>query len=89
MDRDLWGALVRLVIPDEVKFEPKILETITDEDGWYMIEYKHKGKPNENYLIQVWLDGDQEDVEDLPDYVVIVSLKGNSFKEVHVPPPTP
>lgn len=54
-----------------------------------MIEYKHKGKPNENYLIQVWLDGDQEDVEDLPDYVVIVSLKGNSFKEVHVPPPTP
>jgi hypothetical protein len=78
------GALVRLIIPEKVKFEPKLLEATTDEDGWYMIQYKHKGKPTDEYLIQVWLDGEQTGVEE-PDYEVNVFLKGNAYAEAHVP----
>ncbi len=69
------GALVRLIIPPQVRFEEPHLDGISDEDGWYMIEYKHKGRPTV-YPIEVWIGGSLE-VEDS------VMLKGNAFAEKH------
>jgi hypothetical protein len=75
------GALVRLIIPEGVKFDEPYLDAITDEDGWYMIEYKHKGKPTD-YPIQLWIDGNLV-VEDT------VHLRGNAFAEKHFTVPSP
>jgi hypothetical protein len=76
------GALVRLIIPEDVKFDLPYLDATTDEDGWYMIEYKHKGKPTD-FPIQLWLDGNLV-AEDM------VGLKGgNAFVEKHFVVPAP
>jgi hypothetical protein len=76
------GALVRLIIPEDVKFDLPYLDATTDEDGWYMIEYKHKGKPAD-FPIQLWLDGNLV-AEDM------VGLKGgNAFVEKHFVVPAP
>jgi hypothetical protein len=81
------GALVKLTILDGVnpKYEPRVLTAITDEDGWYMIEYKHKGKPAD-YIIEVWENGTGEG---LADYTETVRLKGNAFAEATFMPPPP
>ena len=82
---------VRLVIPKNVKDHRDYLEVFPDEDGWYMIEYKHTGKPT-NYRFEVYR-GDVLLVEKT------VRLKGNEYEEVHIyldgdssggdPPPQP
>jgi hypothetical protein len=67
---------VKLVIPDSVKgVGGEILDTMADEDGWYMIEYKHKGKPTD-YLIQLWKG--EVKIAEYP-----IPLKGNAFVEWH------
>ncbi len=38
------GAEVRLTIPASVRYPQPFVSAITDEDGWYMIAYKHRGK---------------------------------------------
>jgi hypothetical protein len=77
------GALVKLIIPADVKTDLTEMLTSTDEDGWYMIEYKHKGKPNDQYKIQVWLNGTESGP---PDYDVFIKLKGNAYVEQHFIP---
>jgi hypothetical protein len=83
---------VRLVIPRSVKDPRDYLEATPDEDGWYMIEYKHTGKPT-NYRFEVYR-GDELLIEKT------VRLKGNEYEEVHIyldsgagggeePPPPP
>ena len=68
---------VRLVIPNSVKNAPApYLEATTDEDGWYMIEYKHTGKPT-NYKFEVYRGSDLI-VEKT------VQLQGNEFEEVNI-----
>jgi hypothetical protein len=34
-----------------VKLGFEYLATVTDEDGWYMIGYKHKGKPTDRVIL--------------------------------------
>jgi hypothetical protein len=71
----LSGVSVRLVIPLEVKGVggTEILTT-TDDDGWYMIEYKHKGKPTDyEVVLEVGLNT----------YTKVVQLKGNAFTYAH------
>ncbi len=82
---------VRLVIPNSVDDPRPYLEVTPDEDGWYMLNYKHIGKPT-NYIFEVYRDVDGEE-ELLVEKTV--RLKGNEFKEVHIyldqgaePPPT-
>jgi hypothetical protein len=95
------GILVILHIPPQYKkFAPDgdlSLEALTDEDGWYMINFKHRGKPSDDYLAMVFLDGVDHPPEDDPkfpavgddhDYWAWVSLKGNAFAEVHFNEPT-
>jgi hypothetical protein len=74
-DNLIEGALVQLIIPEDVKFKAAFLEALSDEDGWYMIKYKHKGRPTE-FPIELWIDGNliMEGV---------VPLKGNAFAEMH------
>jgi hypothetical protein len=83
------NALVILRIPPQyAKFAPDgvlSLEAITDEDGWYMIEYKHRGKPSDAYVAEVYLPPD-DDVADASQYV---ALKGNAFAEVNFFEPSP
>jgi hypothetical protein len=71
----LEGATVTLEIPGSVQYDGNNpLVATTDEDGWYMIEYKHKGKPTD-YPLKVEMAG----------YVTvdtIVGLKGNAFEEM-------
>jgi VCBS repeat-containing protein len=67
---------IRLVIPKSIKDPRDYLETIPDEDGWYMIEYKHTGKPT-NYRFEVYR-GEELLVEKT------VRLKGNEYEEVHI-----
>jgi len=68
---------VRLVIPKSVKNRPAPwLEATTDEDGFYMIEYKHTGKPT-NYKFQVYR-GNELIVEKT------VELQGNEFELVDI-----
>jgi hypothetical protein len=69
------GALVRLIIPPSVNFGEPHLDSTSDEDGWYMIDYKHKGRPTD-FPLQVWIGGSLI-VEDS------VRLKGNAFVEKH------
>jgi len=68
---------VRLVIPKSVKGAPgPWLEATTDEDGFYMIEYKHTGKPT-NYKFEIYR-GNQLLAEKT------VQLKGNEFEVVDI-----
>jgi hypothetical protein len=67
---------VRLVIPESVNYHEPYLETTPDEDGWYMIDYKHLGRPT-NYKFEVYRDSELL-VEKT------VQLKGNEFEEVHI-----
>jgi hypothetical protein len=77
----LEGATVVLHIPPQyAKFTGGVLvlTTTTDGDGWYMIEYKHKGKPSDAYWMKVFDPGDTS-IYTNPS----VFFKGNSFTEVH------
>jgi VCBS repeat-containing protein len=67
---------VRLVIPKSVKDPRDFLEATPDEDGWYMIDYKHTGRPT-NYRFEVYRGTDLL-VEKT------VRLQGNEFEEVHI-----
>jgi hypothetical protein len=69
------GAVVRLIIPPQANFDEPYLDGISDQDGWYMIDYKHKGRPTD-FPIEVWIDGGLV-AEDS------VRLKGNDFVEKH------
>jgi hypothetical protein len=69
--------MVRLVIPKSVKNAPgPWLEAEVDEDGWYMIEYKHTGKPT-NYKFEVYKGSDLISEK-------TVQLQGNEFEEVMI-----
>ena len=69
------GVTIRLVIPEGVSFDEPYLDAVSDEDGWYMIEYKHKGRPTD-FPMQVWMGGTLVMEE-------TVRLKGNAFEERH------
>lgn len=71
------GAVVQLGIPGSVtKAAATSLQAVTDEDGWYMIEYKHVGKP-QVYRMDVWDEDGNPIASD-----VEVPLKGNAYAEV-------
>jgi hypothetical protein len=72
------GAVVQLGIPGSVtKAAATSLQAVTDEDGWYMIEYKHIGKP-QVYRMDVWDEDGNPIASD-----VEVPLKGNAYTEVN------
>jgi hypothetical protein len=68
----LEGATVQLIDEDGTI----VGEDLSDQDGWYQIVYKHKGKPS-NYTFRATL-------ADGTTFERVVELKGNEFEEVNV-----
>ncbi len=67
------GVTVRLVIPEGVNHPGPHIDGVSDEDGWYMINYKHKGRPTD-FQMEVWQGGVLVDQR-------TVNLKGNEYWE--------
>ena len=61
------GATVRLVHPTD----GEITSAVTDQDGYYLLEYKHKGRPTD-YSVEASVDGGNHGT---------ARLKGNGFAE--------